>query len=429
MINKDKMIDFFFLAGASRWWDLTDLAMDLVKEDLNIWLSLIYYLRDRIDWTWERELFRKILVPLINSWAIKNKKGLVQFIIERWRLDDMFFSLSAFWYFNREVKELFDNWKPWDLIYKWLPRRWRMAKLISTTFWLTRKQYRQKLSSHTKVIETNLTNKDYTFKYDGVPSLAFLKYWKAFRRNDEDRLNSFLEGLKTWENKINSKVTPYDLVRKIFLNWIEEELFNAQWENMENFIWDMSFLPVCDTSPSMSWNPIIMSVGLWLYLASKNEWPFKNKWLTFNDNCEIRNINSSIYSYASRMRRTDWWGTSTSLTSIFDKYMEMRLNNPSNTPKWIIIISDMAFNDAISEGSRVWEAYLRMKERCLEEKIPMPIVVFWNVNDLGQRPVRYNQYWTAILSWNNPAIIKLLADISTPEEVVYRAIEKYKQYL
>ena len=66
-----------------------------------------------------------------------------------------------------------------------------MAKYLAKKLHMNDSMYRKTLSSLRKgrIIENNLREKDYTFNYESVPSLAMHKYVKAFFRNDSDRYN------------------------------------------------------------------------------------------------------------------------------------------------------------------------------------------------------------------------------------------------
>ena len=83
------------------------------------------------------------------------------------------------------------NGKPISLLSKWLPsintsshESRNLARIIAHHLNLTHRQYRQMLSKLRKntIIENNLRLKDYSFSYSQVPSLAMLKYNKAFIR-------------------------------------------------------------------------------------------------------------------------------------------------------------------------------------------------------------------------------------------------------
>ena len=116
--------------------------------------------------------------------------------------------------------------KPISLLGKWLPsenassvRTKKLAKRIRKLMNTSPRKYRlmlSKLRSYLDVVEVKMCNNEWTdIDYNKVPSLANLKYERAFLRHDEDRRIGYLNSVRKGESKINMAVaTPVDFVSK-----------------------------------------------------------------------------------------------------------------------------------------------------------------------------------------------------------------------
>ena len=234
------IVDFFFHGAAlrSRPNEAVNLFQQAFDEDPTQALRILFYIRDIRGGQGERNIFRTVLRSIatsnstnaerIQTWLGKN----IHLIPVYGRWDDLFIFMGTTLesYVIALIRETLYhdtmNTHP-TLLAKWLPsentsseKTRKLANYIRQKLGMTSRQYRKVLSTlrrTIKIIETNLTNKDYTFDYAQVPSKASLRYRKAFSRNDNARYSAYLEAVNKGEKKINtSTLYPYDLLHTLW---------------------------------------------------------------------------------------------------------------------------------------------------------------------------------------------------------------------
>lgn len=175
----------------------------------------------------------------------------------------------------------------------------KLAKKTRKALSMTPKEYRKTLAELRKridVLERRLSEKDYTFDYEKVPSQAMLKYRKAFLRNDKDRYTQYIEKVIQGKKKINTNtLSAVQIVRQILIDrgkmsLDEKKHLDLLWQNIPKIDTSENALVVADTSGSMFYAcgqyalGIAASVGLALYYAENNKGIFHNRFITFS--CE-----------------------------------------------------------------------------------------------------------------------------------------------
>ncbi|WP_258222196.1 DUF2828 domain-containing protein [Brachyspira hampsonii] len=414
------VIDLFAAMGASRLktdYELLKYFIDAWRESPELTAKSIMYLRDIRKGIGERELFRKYINIMIKQNHTLSAIEILKTIPELGRWDDIIY----IWYENRENKNISDFTKNiileqlekdkttnnLSLLAKWLPSEntssqntRNIARELIKLLNINTKEYRKTLSSlrnKIKIVENNLREKDYTFNYSSVPSLAMRKYSKAFIRNDEERYKQFFEDVKLGKVKLNTSVsTPFDVIREI-LDCAEEDIdsrkeeFDLTWKNLPNIFGDnnLNAIVACDVSGSigMSLNgqPLICSVALAIYIAQLNKSAFHNHFIDFCGNSkmhDISNINNivDVVDYVLRAS-ADY---STNIDSVFKALLDTAVNNhvpDEELPKYIIIISDMEFNQCEFSNKTNFEYW---KEIFNKNNYKLPIIIFWNVNSLNR---------------------------------------------
>ena len=203
-------VDLYGVINASRdnLDGILELFIKAYDENPRLALKILMYSRDIRVGAGERSVFRHIFKYLcINECEVARQ--LVPFIIEIGRWDDIFVGLKTS--IENTVLEIVKSQLEEDLkslekgenvslLAKWMPSINTSNKnAVSTGKYLAKKlgmdlaTYRKTLSKLRKgrIIENNLREKDYTFNYENVPSLAMHKYVKAFFRNDNERYNDY----------------------------------------------------------------------------------------------------------------------------------------------------------------------------------------------------------------------------------------------
>ena len=135
-----------------------------------------------------------------------------------------------------------------SLLAKWLPShrthnvKNEIAKDLIKKLVINEKEYRKTLTEirkKLKLIETNLTNKDYeNINFESVPTKAMLKYKESFNRNCNEKYIQYLDAVKKGEKKINTTgLYCYEIVRNIILGLpVDRDLLNVMWENQKDIL-------------------------------------------------------------------------------------------------------------------------------------------------------------------------------------------------
>ncbi|CRF35470.1 hypothetical protein BRSU_2677 [Brachyspira suanatina] len=414
------VIDLFATMGASRLKEDDELLkyfIDAWRESPELTAKSIMYLRDIRNGIGEREVFRKYINIMIKQNHTLTAIEILKTIPELGRWDDIIY----IWYDNRENKNISDFTKNIileqlekdkttdnvSLLAKWLPSEntsskntRSIARELIKLLNINTKEYRKTLSTlrkKIKIIENNLREKDYTFNYSSVPSLAMRKYSKAFIRNDEERYNNFFEDVKSGKVKLNTSVlTPFDVIREI-LDCAEEDIdsrkeeFDLTWKNLPNIFGDnnLNAIVACDVSGSMGMvlngEPLICSVALGIYIAQLNKSAFHNHFIDFCGNSKMHDISNidnivDIVNYVLRSS-VDY---STNIDSVFKVLLDTAVKNHvpnEELPKYIIIISDMEFNQCELKNKTNFEYWRAI---FTENNYKLPRIIFWNVNSLSR---------------------------------------------
>lgn len=262
---------------------------------------------------------------------------------------------------------------------------------------LTLREYRKLLSTlraYLKVVEVDMSkNRWDSIDYSAVPSRAMNIYRKAFARHTPGLFDTYIEKVKSGEEKINSSTLyPYDLVEKygrLLGNYYGtcvscrvDNVVEAQWKALPNYVdGENNVLVMADVSGSMSGRPMYTSVGLAIYFAERNKGPFKNLYMTFTSDPHYLTVNPSdtLLENVAKVGRTGV-GYSTNLQAAFDKVLSTCVENhvpQSEVPKALVVVSDMEIDDYmrgygldfVSTMARKWE----------DNGYTMPQLILWNV--------------------------------------------------
>ena len=438
------LVDFVFLAGASRKMseeDILALIDRAYKFDKEKTLKLIFWAGNIRGGLGERRFFKLALKylgsELISSGGISRNLAAIQHF-SRW---DVLFELYEDPSIHVNLKTVIKNYLieafnsgADGLFFKWLPRE-HSKKFTKLRKMLTEvaggaKAYRKKLSENTKVVESQMSAKEWeAINYEHVPSKAMANYSKAFRKHSEDKFNAYLESVTKGEKKINSSVLyPSDLVRTAYG---DPRTAEAQWKALPDYLQGKasSTLVVCDVSGSMEGQPMGVSIGLGIYLAERLVGDFKNLVCTFEEYPTFIEISEelSLIDKVKALKKAPW-GYNTDLSKVFAVLLgrAKQSNSPeSEMPKSILIISDMEF-DAANPNQTNFE---NVKTMYAEAGYSLPKVVFWNVNGrVGNMPALSKDNNVQLISGYSPSVMKYILEAeANPESLVENIVndEKY----
>lgn len=418
-------VDLFGVIGASRnnSNQIVDLFYKAYKENPKLALKILMYSRDIRDGLGERSTFRKIFFSLCKELPnIANQ--LVPFIGHIGRYDDLFVGLHT--ESEKVIVEYISNVLQQDmkslekgedvsLLAKWMPsvntsnkETVIMAKYLARKLGLNEQKYRKMLSNlrRGRIIENNLREKEYSFDYQAVPSVALHKYKEAFLRNDTERYVKYLNDVSNGNKKINTgALYLYDILREAYEDYQVKELSKEQqlamqikWDNFSRSREIGNTIVVRDGSYSMTCNkglPMLIANSLSIYFAELLTGDFKNKFITFSSDPKLVEFKSKdLYGKLKELEKYSD-PSNTNISKVYDLLLEVYKSDidKEDLIKRIVIISDMEFDVGV-EGISTFETF---KNKFDKLNIDMPEVIYWNVNarnihfvsDIHQKNIKY----------------------------------------
>jgi len=422
-------LDLFFLAGASRNMRESDiiLAFDRAHaENKNLAYKILFWARDARGGAGEKRFFQIVMEHISKSNAYDYDQ-LAIYIPEFGYWKDVFKienpNENNLSWLNTQLEES-DNA---NLLAKWFPRKGKWFVAMHQYLKMTPKEFRKKLVSITKVVETQMCANEWSeINYSQVPSIAMNKHRNAFFNRDGERYAEYIADVQDGKQKINASVLfPHQLYQAIERGE-NANAVEAQWNALPNYMADSTerIIPVCDVSGSMEGLPMDVSVSLGIYISERNQGIFKNAFLTFSEHPQMNYLQGSL---SERMRQLSHssWGYSTNLQATFDLILNSAVRESlpeSEMPTKLLIISDMEFNEA-DRGVTNLDA---IRAKYSESGYKMPEIVFWNVNGrLGNVPASAKDSGIGLVSGFSPSILKaiLQGEIYSPEQLMLDAVD------
>ena len=428
------VVDMFFIAGASRQMTEQSIINVFVKafdQDPVLAIKCLFCARDIRGGAGERRFFQIIMKHLIKSIPYEELVDQLIVLVPEYGYWKDVFQLERPTPDNLDwlVRQLDENPNK-GLLAKWWPRRGEWFSHGHKQAKMTPKEFRKKLVGLTKVVETDMCNKEWqNINYSHVPGQAFQRYKKAFLRNDESRFSQFITKAIKGEAKVNSStVFPYQLYQS-FCKGENSNSIIAQWNNLPDYVGEGSFLPMCDTSGSMIGLPMEMSISLGVYLSERNKSIFKDAFLTFSEKPELQVLKGNVADRFRQLRGAHW-EMNTNLLAAFELILNKAVQAglpQSDMPDTILIISDMEFDPAWM-GKTNYETIQMMYENA---GYVAPKIAFWNVKGReGNVPVNAKAPNVALISGASPAIVKnvLAGKDFTPQGIMLETLnsDRYK---
>lgn len=438
-------VDLFFAVGASRGKDIVPKFVAAYVENADLALRIIQWARDVRGGAGERELFRQVLRYLENT-NPKDAARLLTKIPEIGRFDDLLI------FKTKPLKDqayslLGDALRSGNgLAAKWTPRQGPVAAEIRNFFGMSPKAYRRSLVDLTKVVESKMCSNQWdTINYSHVPSVAHSRYKKAFGRHGTTYAE-YVTKLANGEAGVSIKagaVFPYDVLKGAMdrycvaaLSKTERDVIDAQWAALPNHIGSASVLPMVDSSGSMTtpaggYNSksnlscLEVALSLGLYFADKNTGKFKDTFLTFSRQPKLVHLKGTVTEKVVQMNTGEV--ANTDLNKALDLVLKTALDGgvpQSEMPGALLILSDMNFDQGCD--GRDETALGMMERKYAAAGYKMPAVIFWNLNDSGASPVKFDKTGTALVSGFSPTIVSSImtgnVDEMTPEAVMLKAV-------
>jgi hypothetical protein len=422
------------------------LFKDAYFDNREISLRVLQWVRDIRGGAGARQAFRDCLAWLISyapkdAMAVLNKTAL----IGRW--DDMFVAFNG----NSKpvqrhaislIKKALANGD--GLCAKWCPRKGPVAYILQNALKLSPKAYRVLIVGLSSTVEQKMCAGEWDeVNYSHVPSVAFARYRKAFKRHDESRYASFVEAANKGEAKINaSAVFPHDVVKLLptsknhfYHNPINETIrtsINAQWKALPDYLAESgeTGLVVADVSDSMNrnvggnTNAMQVCISLAMYMSERARGAFKDTFITFSGSPQLQRLTGSDITARYEQLIRAAWSQNTDIEKVFKLILDTAQTHhlaQADMPAVVTIISDMEF-DYCAYG-RTGLEMIRKKFELAGYK--MPRLVFWNVaGRIGNVPATAKQKDAALISGFSPAILAQVFNTEelTPVNVMLKAV-------
>jgi len=424
----DASTDLFFKIGASRGQDIIPQFVSAFTNNIDDAMRIAQWSRDVRGGAGERKLFIDIVSYLEQTQNPDYAIALIKKIPELGRWKDLveikYTSVKVRNVAYDLIKQALNDGN--GLCAKWMPRKGKVATDLRTYFDWTPKFYRKRLVELTKVVETQMCNKDWNdIEFSKVPSLAMARYRSAFYKN-ATTFEAYVEALVKGDPsvKVNAgAVYPYDVIKGVnsmiynseLGNTTENNLIVEQWKALENFVGDTNILPMIDVSGSMncpvggskSLTCLDVAVSLGLYCADKNTGKFQDTFLTFSESPQLLTVKGNIIEKVAQTVRSKW-GMNTNLVKAFDQMLYVAQNgkvDQSEMPEMVIIFSDMQFDSCVRFDDSAIEM---IKRKYADSGYEMPKVVFWNLRATDNVPVKFNENGVALVSGFSPSILKAI---------------------
>jgi hypothetical protein len=430
-----KVLDFFYLAPASRTADLTGALTSALNENTDLTVRALLWLRDAREGAGERNTFRKLVTYLAFNHTDLAAKLLGK-IPELGRFDD----LMLFWGTPLEDKAVvlwLSHMADYNaLAFKWAPRKDKKgAKPLRTPLGYTEQEWRKFVVSNSDTVEQKMCAKEFdSINFEHVPSVAMARYTKSFAKN-ATTFSLYKEALESGDAKVNAgAIFPHDVVKSCANG--DSTVASKQWEALPNYFEESKYkniLSVVDVSYSMNCpvsggsTAMDVAVALGLYCSEHSGGHFKDTFMTFSERPELQVLSGNLHQRINQLKRSKW-GYNTDLSKVFDVILKAGIahNVPqSEMPDVVLIPSDMQFDQACTSSHFLPQLEFKYAKAGYE----IPKLVFWQVNAReGGIPVTVDDKGTAIISGFSPSILKsVLSGEIDPEQVMLRTlnVERY----
>lgn len=466
--SNSALVDLNYAVSSLRQTDEEEIMLlfeNAFNENRKYALKWLFFARDILEGLGERRLFRicyKRLTYLDMNLFIKNLKNIPEY--GRW--DDLISLIGINDNVDGHVNDIIkdqlnadlngiDANKPISLLGKWMPSEnasskntKAMAKKVRTLLGMTPRRYRlllSKLRKYLKVTEVYACGNEWDkINYERVPSLANLKYKKAFLKHDEKRRLEYLESVSKGISKINMKAaTPVDVVSRYCKGWSGvgeyDQTLELAWDSLKD-ICISETLVVADGSGSMMMRvsgkttALDVANALAIYASEHNNGVYKDKYITFSATpqfVDLSNANSLKEKLQIALKHDEV--ANTNIEAVFDLILNVAIENDIHHEemiKNILIISDMEFDHAqgcyFSRGHALTKPLFdEIKERYNKSGYDLPKLIFWNVNSRTRTiPLIENELGVTLVSGFSQNVLKMVMNNRfDPYEVLIETLD------
>ena len=430
----NNIVELFYNIGAAR----NDSAIiekfaKAFGENKTLAARVLFWARDVREGAGERDTFRKIMLFLEQSNPTVCQY-LIPFIAEYGRFDDLLiFKTDTCKYTSyTEIQKALKNNN--SLAAKWCPRKGEIAVELRKFLKMSPKQYRKTLVNLTSVVEQDMCAGNWdNIDYNKLPSIAAKKYTNAFNKHSGIKYGEYIQSLINGTGKVNAAaIFPHDVIKGLSNGNVE--LSVAQWNSLPNFLGNDKILPMIDVSGSMSerisntLSCMDISISLGLYIADKQSGPFKDLFLTFSEKCKIEKLTGDIANKVAQLHAADW-GQNTNFELAYKEILKVAIQNNvdnSDMPKYLLVLSDMQFDDADCENVEDKTMFELLGAEFKKYGYDVPKIIFWNLNSSYRNtPVKSTDENVVLISGFSSSIMKhvLKCEKFSPNDLVLEVLE------
>lgn len=320
-------------------------------------------------------------------------------IVKAGRYDDLYHigSYDALNYLFDEIS------KGNVLAKKWAPRLTGKDKAIAKNLchlWkMTQKDYRKFIKCPDTVeykmsyVERDSHPLVEDIDFSKVPSLAMIKYFNTWNTNKQtsERFQEYIRLVSSGKKKMNVSTTNvYDIYKN--RERIDADLFFNEIEKI-----NISCIPIVDTSGSMIWQNDAMGKALSIgHYLSKCSSYCNGYVIPFSARPHLMKIQGENY-----IEEIESMHTGDCSNTDLGAVMDILSNLDVNYPEYLIILSDMQFD----EGSSCKKDKLMKdwKKKGIQTKI-----IWWNFNSITATAPETDDYGNIFLSGYSPQLLKYL---------------------
>ena len=456
---------------------------DAIRENLEYAVKWLFFARDIRGGLGERDTFVRFYQTLFDENRVV-AISLLPLIAEYGRWSDVVdiafggngeLKKEAFKVIEKQLKDDVLNCtqgKSISLLAKWLPsinasRNARIQAIeILNHLGMNKASYRKmlsKLRKHLDVTEIKTCgNKWDEIDYNKVSSNANLRYSGAFLKHDEARRREYLNELmkpnssvkmnasdlyphEIWHKYVGHGCWGYSVVRR-------DDALEGMWKNLKDLGSCGNTMCVCDgsgsmctTIPNTSATALDVSRSLSVYFAERCTGEFKDQFIEFSSNPQFINLRgfNTLAEKINHVQKFDDC-SNTDIEKVFRIILHTAVKNnmtQEDMPERILVISDMEFDHATTQGSGHWDwnsqkstysfttLFDSIRKEYEDAGYKLPRLVFWNVNSRTNTiPVTENEAGVALISGFSVNLLKMVMSDETDPWLILKETLDSERY-
>lgn len=306
---------------------------------------------------------------------------------------------------------------------KWLPRVHgdtpenikTKARAFRDSFGLTSNQY-QKLVRNLKTVEAVLSRGDRIENYESVPSGARLRHKAEFEKDPNYAV--YMDKVAKGEAKIATGTMDLYNIAKNYENKkitaMEADIFYKSFEKAKL----SKMIAIVDNSDSMHWksnnDAYLKARAIGMYIAKNSEY-MNNKVISFSSYPKLISLGND---YASDTRALSSFGDASNTN--FGRVMEQLSRATEDLPDWLVVLSDMEFDEGSANSKDDAMEKLRRYNPNLK-------IVWWNLSSMDTTTPETDEYGNVFMGGYNANLLKLLKAGFDADMFLKTLVENYKK--